>query len=96
MKSSKHFVLRLVALSILLFVGMNVPFLIGRIPESKNGPPCLVGIMSWLWVGQGQHGPYIQHVWPLRMIAEFLIAGGAAWGLVALVSRIRTRKAVGQ
>jgi hypothetical protein len=80
---------RFALVTFLLFAGINLPFVIGRIPRHMYGPPCLVGVTNWLWIATGKHGPYVRYFSFVRFMGEVAIAAGATWGLLKALQLAR-------
>jgi hypothetical protein len=78
-RSYKRFVCFALA-TLLIFAAMNLPFLVGRMPDLKSDPPCVVGIIGWLWIAQGTEGPGVERIFLARLAAEICLAGGATLG----------------
>jgi hypothetical protein len=72
---------RFAAVTAIVFAGTNLPFVVGRIPEHKSAPACIVGMTNWLWIAQGQHRPVVEHFSFWRLMVEVSIAVCAAWAL---------------
>src|ERR1700720_2110006 len=75
--------------TVLIFAGVNLPFVISRIPENKSSPPCIVGMTGWLWVNLGTEGPYVERVFIARLAGEILFAACATWILSKALRYVR-------
>ncbi len=89
MKTSSKDCISFVTMTVLMFIGINLPFLMGGVSSGPNVDSFL-GMTGWLWLHRGSEGVSIERVYLLRLPIEIGLAVFLTWILSRTLHGSRT------
>ena len=78
MKRSSKDCISFVTMTVLMFIGINLPFLMGGVSTGPN-VDYFLGVTGWLWVHREGKGFSIEHIYFSALAAELCLAVSLTW-----------------